>query len=165
VAQRSAAFVGLGSNLDDPVAQVRRAVAELDTLRGCALTAISPLFRSAPMGPPGQGWYVNAVAALDVDLGPRELLACLQSIEDSHGRDRSAPRWGARTLDLDLLLYGELEMDEAGLQIPHPGLTSRNFVVYPLLFVAPDLVLPNGRSLAQVASSLDWKDLERMEDE
>jgi len=158
------AYVGLGSNLGDPGAHVRQAIAELDALDGCAVTAASPLFRSAPMGPSGQAWYINAVAALETTLCPRALLAGLQSIEASHGRDRSGPRWGARTLDLDLLIYGDLEIDEAGLSVPHPGLTKRNFVVYPLLLVAPELVLPNGRPLTEVASTLDRKDLQRMDD-
>ncbi len=162
---RNPAYVGLGSNLGDPVAHVQCALAEIGALDGCAVTAASPLFRSAPVGPPGQDWYVNAVAALEVVLSPRELLAALQAIEACHGRDRTGLRWGARTLDLDLLLYGNLEIDETGLQVPHPGLTKRNFVVYPLLLVAPDLVLPNGRPLTEVASALDQKDLERMEDE
>ncbi len=159
------AYVGLGSNLDDPVGHVHRALAELQAVEGCEVTATSPLFRSAPMGPPDQGWYVNAVAALEVALGPRALLDRLQAIEQVHGRNRSGQRWGPRTLDLDLLLYGDRVIDEAGLQIPHPGLTKRNFVVYPLLLVAPELVLPNGRPLSEVASALDHKGLERMDNE
>lgn len=164
MATRTPAYVGLGSNLGDPERHVRTAIGELDALQGCTVTASSPLFRSAPVGPPGQDWYVNAVAAMEVELDPRELLSDLHTIEASHGRDRSGARWGPRTLDLDLLLYGELEIDEPGLQLPHPGLTKRNFVVYPLLLVAPDLVLPDGRPLSDVASGLDRKDLERMED-
>jgi len=157
--------VGLGSNLGDPVRHVRRAFADLQALTGCVVTARSPLFRSAPIGPPGQGSYVNAVAAMDVSLDPRGLLDGLRSIEDAHHRDRSVPRWGPRTLDLDLLLYGDLEIDEPDLRVPHPGLTNRNFVVYPLLLVAPDLVLPDGRSLTEVAAALDVKGLERMGDD
>jgi 2-amino-4-hydroxy-6-hydroxymethyldihydropteridine diphosphokinase len=156
--------VGLGSNLGDAVTHVRTAIGELDALEGCAVTASSPLFRSAPVGPAGQDWYVNAVAAMVVRLSPRELLSGLQMIEASHGRDRSGPRWGPRTLDLDLLIYGDRKIDEHDLRVPHPGLTKRNFVVYPLLLVAPDLVLPDGRPLTDVASGLDRKDLERMED-
>ena len=157
--------MGLGSNLDDPVRHVRRAFADLQALPGCIMTARSPLFRSAPIGPPGQGWYVNAVAAMDVSLEARDLLDALRGIEDAHDRDRSVPRWGPRTLDLDLLLYGDLEIEEPDLRVPHPGLTNRNFVVYPLLLVAPDLVLPDGRSLTEVAAALDVKGLERMGDD
>jgi len=158
------AYVGLGSNLGDPVSHVRTAIGELDALQGCTVIASSPFFRSAPVGPPGQDWYVNAVAAMEVERDPWELLSDLHAIEASHRRDRSGARWGPRTLDLDLLLHGDLEIDEPGLRLPHPGLTKRNFVVYPLLLVAPDLVLPDGRLLSDVASGLDRKDLERMED-
>lgn len=158
------AYVGLGSNLGDPAEHVRTAIGELDALEGCMVTVSSPLFRSAPVGPPGQDWYVNAVAAMAVKLSPRELLSGLQVIEALHDRDRAGPRWGPRTLDLDLLVYGDLEIDEPDLRVPHPGLTKRNFVVYPLLLVAPDLVLPDGRPLIDVASGMDRKDLERMED-
>lgn len=156
------AYVALGSNLGDPVDHVTRAFADLDALTGCRLTARSPLFHSAPMGSPDQDWYVNAVAALEVTVGPRELLSALQIVERRHGRDRKGVRWEPRPLDLDLLLYGDRVIDEPGLHVPHPGLTRRNFVVYPLLHVAPNLVLPDGRSLEQVAAGLNWEGLEQM---
>ena len=158
------AYIGLGSNLGDPAAHVSRAFEELDALAGCRLTARSPLFRSAPMGPVDQDWFVNAVAEVRVAAEPRALLDALLAIERDHGRDRRGDRWGPRTLDLDLLLYGDRVIDEPGLTVPHPGLTRRNFVVYPLLLIAPELVLPDGRPLEQVAAGLHWEGLEKMDD-
>jgi 2-amino-4-hydroxy-6-hydroxymethyldihydropteridine diphosphokinase len=159
------AYVGLGSNLGDPARQVRDALDEIGDLPESGLVARSPLYRSAPMGPVDQPDYVNAVAALRTGLAPRALLEALRSIEDAHGRDRAVPRWGPRTLDLDILLYGDLVVDDRALIIPHPGLTSRNFVVYPLLRVAPGLVLPDGRSLEEIAAGLTAEGLEEMTDE
>lgn len=157
-------YVALGSNLGDSAAHVHRALTELDSINDCQLTARSPLYRSAPMGPIRQGWYVNAAAELQVALDPRELMTRLQALEQAHGRDRGGTRWGPRTLDLDILLFSDLVIDEPDLTIPHPGLTRRNFVVYPLLSIAPDLVLPDGRRLDEVASGLNLEGLEKMED-
>ncbi len=134
--------VGLGSNLEDPRRQLEQAIDEMERLPGCSLVAVSPLYDSAPMGPPDQPDYCNAVAALDTDLAPLELLGELQAIEQAHGRVRHRT-WGERTLDLDLLLYGNLIMDSALLTLPHPGLSSRDFVLYPLADIAPpDLPVP-----------------------
>lgn len=156
-------YVALGSNLGDSAAHVRRALTELDSINDCRLTARSPLYRSAPMGPIRQGWYVNAAAEMQVALDPRELMTRLQALEKAHGRDQGGARWGPRTLDLDILLFGDLEIDEPDLKIPHPGLTTRNFVVYPLLSIVPDLVLPDGRRLDEVASGLSSEGLEKMD--
>lgn len=147
------AYVGLGSNLDDPVRQVRNALAELARLPRTHLVASSSLYRSPPMGPPDQPDFVNAVAGLLTTLSPEELLHATQAIEDAHGRRRGAPRWGPRTLDLDLLLYGELRRTDAALTLPHAGLAERPFVLIPLLELAPGLRLPGGPPIARLAAA------------
>ena len=145
------------------MAHVTRALAELDELDGCRVSGRSPLFRSAPLGPVEQDWYVNAVAEIRVSLEPLALMGQLQALEAAHGRRRARIRWGPRPLDLDILLYGDWIIDTPELAIPHPGLTSRNFVVYPLLHIAPDLVLPDGRHLSEVAARLNWEGLKIIE--
>ena len=141
------AYVGLGSNLAGPEAQVRRALEGLGRLPRTRLLAASRLYRSPPMGPADQPDYVNAVAAVETDLPPLELLDALQALETAQGRVRGE-RWGPRTLDLDLLLYGRLELDHPRLRLPHPGLYGRNFVLYPLAELAPDLEVPGAGPLA-----------------
>jgi len=136
------AFVGLGSNLEDPARQVRRAFGALAELPATRLVQRSALYRSPPLGPPGQPHYVNAVAALETGLTPRALLAALQALEARQGRVRAGVRWGPRTLDLDLLLYGAQCLCEEGLTVPHPHLHERAFVLYPLHEVAPCLEIP-----------------------
>lgn len=139
------AFVGLGSNLDHPIEQVETALQELGKLPQSQLAAASPLYRSRPLGPP-QPDYINAVATLHTRLEPLELLDQLQELEHQHKRERRE-HWGPRTLDLDLLMYDATIMDHPRLQLPHPELHRRNFVLYPLADVAPDLVLPSGISI------------------
>ncbi|HHM04428.1 MAG TPA: 2-amino-4-hydroxy-6-hydroxymethyldihydropteridine diphosphokinase [Gammaproteobacteria bacterium] len=141
------AYVGLGSNLDNPPARVRSALGALDAIPGTCCVAQSSLYRSTPLGPPGQPDYVNAVAALDTHLSAATLLAELQKIEAQQGRVRGGLRWGPRTLDLDLLLFGEERHDEAFLTVPHPGLPRRNFVLYPLAEIVPELAIPGLGSL------------------
>lgn len=138
----SHAYIGLGSNLNDPRRQIRQAFTALDALPGCRLEAYSSLYQSEPMGFVRQPDYVNAVAALETLCEPMELLEQLQEIERGQGRLRSGERWAPRTLDLDLLLYDELRMDTEALVIPHPGLHQRAFVLYPLAEIAPDLNVP-----------------------
>jgi 2-amino-4-hydroxy-6-hydroxymethyldihydropteridine diphosphokinase len=142
-------YVGLGSNLDDPVLQVRRGLTALAALPDTTVVQPSSLYRSPPMGPPGQPDYVNAVCALATRLPAPRLLAHLQGIEDRHGRVRGPVRWGPRILDLDLLLYGDAELTLPDLTVPHPGLAERAFVLYPLLEIAPHLEIP---SLGPIAS-------------
>lgn len=142
-------YVGLGSNLHDPVLQVRRGLTALATLPDTKVVQPSSLYRSPPMGPPGQLDYVNAVCALATRLPAVRLLAHLQGIEDRHGRVRGSVRWGPRILDLDLLLYGDAELSLPDLKLPHPGLAERAFVLYPLLEIAPHLEVP---SLGPIAS-------------
>ncbi len=150
------AYVGLGSNLGDPLAQLRRAVRALAALPGTRLCAVSPRYRNRPLGPADQPDYVNAVARLATDLAPRDLLAALQDIERAQGRVRDGRRWGPRTLDLDLLLYGDEVIDEPGLRVPHPGLAERDFVVLPLARVAPPgLTVPGRGRLTALAARFD----------
>ncbi|HHJ12991.1 MAG TPA: 2-amino-4-hydroxy-6-hydroxymethyldihydropteridine diphosphokinase [Gammaproteobacteria bacterium] len=152
------AWIGLGSNLDSPLDQVRAALTELAALPDTRLAACSRLYRSAPMGPPGQPDYINAVAGVDTGLPPQALLDALQAIERAHGRVRGE-HWGPRTLDLDILLYGDLKLDSPRLHLPHPGLLARNFVLVPLAELAPGLML-DGVSVAGRAARLGRAGLE-----
>jgi 2-amino-4-hydroxy-6-hydroxymethyldihydropteridine diphosphokinase len=137
------AYVALGSNLGDPLGQVEQAFEALNRLPATRLVARSRLYRSTPMGgPPGQPDYLNAVARLVTGLAPLDLLRGLQAIEQASGRQRGE-RWGPRTLDLDVLVYGSVQIDSAELQVPHPRMTERPFVLLPLYEVAPsDLSVP-----------------------
>lgn len=145
------AYIGIGSNLADPVDQVRRAISELAWLPETSLIASSALYQTAPVGLADQPDFVNAVAGLETRLAPRALLDALQEIEQRHGRVRDGARWGPRTLDLDILLYGDLSLAEPGLQIPHPEMGRRAFVLVPLADVAPDgLRVPGAGTLADL---------------
>lgn len=143
------AYVALGSNLDDPVAQVKRARYRLDAIPDSRLVAVSPLYRTAPVGPGDQPSYINAVAAMATALAPPTLLAYLLIIEAEQGRERRE-RWGPRTLDLDLLLVDDLCWNDKELVLPHPRLTERPFVLWPLYDISPQLRLPNGQPLASL---------------
>ncbi|MDY6814004.1 MAG: 2-amino-4-hydroxy-6-hydroxymethyldihydropteridine diphosphokinase [Pseudomonadota bacterium] len=155
------AYVGIGSNLDDPLAQCE---AGLAALQGLALEPVagSPWYGSTPLGPAGQPDYVNGVARLRTALAPAALLAALQRIETERGRRRDGPRWGPRRLDLDLLLHGAHQCAGPTLTLPHPGLTHRNFVLVPLLDLAPDLRLPDGTPLRVIAGRLGRQGLWRL---
>lgn len=161
-------FVGLGSNLADPRRQVQIAVDELAALQSTRLSAVSSLYRSAPMRglgvPPDQPDYINAVARLESALPPEALLDALQSIETRHGRVRSGERWGPRTLDLDILLYGDRCIDTPRLQVPHPGMAERSFVLHPLAEIAPDLDIPGLGAVATLLERCDSAGLERVAD-
>ena len=135
------AYVALGSNLDNPESQIRAAMDALDALPQSCLQACSSLYRSAPMGPQDQPDYFNAVVGLSTALGPHALLDQLQAIEHAQGRVR-ARHWGPRTLDLDILLYGEDVLTSERLRIPHAGIAQRNFVLYPLAEISPQLEIP-----------------------
>lgn len=157
-------YIGLGSNLAEPVQQLGAALAALDRLPDCRLAAVSSLYASDPLGPPDQPRYVNAVAALDCALAPLQLLDALQGIEREQGRVRKAERWGPRTLDLDILLFGDLQLDEERLSVPHYHMHARAFVLYPLAEIAPDLRLPDGRPLQALLDACPFLDLERLDD-
>ncbi len=159
------AFVGLGSNLAKPKSQVKRALIELQSLRLSRLLRHSSLYRSAPMGPTDQPDYINAVAAVDTGLSAFALLAALQTIENGHGRTRGKLRWGPRTLDLDLLLFGNVTIDEERLKIPHPGISQRAFVLHPLYEIAPDLTVPGLGPLAELLRKCPSRRLKRLTNE
>ncbi|HEX5765209.1 MAG TPA: 2-amino-4-hydroxy-6-hydroxymethyldihydropteridine diphosphokinase [Woeseiaceae bacterium] len=148
------AYVGIGSNLDDPASQVRKAFAALQRLPQSGFARCSPFYRSAPMGPSDQPDFVNAVAVILTKLGPHELLRELQAIEQAHGRRREARQWGPRIVDLDLLLMGQVVIEEPGLQIPHPGIAQRNFVLFPLADIAPGLLVPGIGSVQKLVAAL-----------
>jgi 2-amino-4-hydroxy-6-hydroxymethyldihydropteridine diphosphokinase len=142
------AYVGLGSNLGEREETLRGALARLDEVEGLDVVAVSSFRETDPVGNVDQPRFVNAAVALETSLGPRELLDALLEVERSLGRDRSQEeRWGPRTIDLDLLLYGDETVDEPGLEIPHPRLAERAFVLEPLLELDPGLRMPDGRRL------------------
>ena len=151
------AFIGLGANLGDREAQVRRALATLAELPGTRLLAASSLYRSAPVGVVAQPDFINAVAEIATTLGARALLEALLAAERRFGRRREFP--GApRTLDLDLLLYGDQVIVEPGLVVPHPRMHERAFVLAPLAEIAPDIAIPGkGRAGALLAACADQK--------
>jgi len=140
--------VGLGSNLGEREATLWKALEGLGATEGIEVLAVSSFRETDPVGVVDQPRFVNAAAALETSLSPRELLERLLDVERSLGRHRAVEeRWGPRTLDLDLLLYGGESIDEPGLEVPHPRLTERAFVLEPLLELDPDLRLPDGRPL------------------
>ena len=157
------AYIGIGGNLDDPLLQMRRAFRALRELPASRCVACSPLYRSAAVGgPSGQPDYLNAAAALDTTLAPDALLTALQSIETAQGRTRTV-RWGPRTLDLDLLLYDQLVLDEPRLTLPHPRLHERAFVLYPLYDIAPDLEIPGHGLLTDLLTKFPQTALVRLD--
>jgi 2-amino-4-hydroxy-6-hydroxymethyldihydropteridine diphosphokinase len=156
------AYIGLGSNLATPLEQLRSALAALAALPQTDLIAQSSFYSSDPLGPADQPRYVNAVAALDTELSPLALLDALQTIELEQGRTRKAERWGPRTLDLDILLFGEHRLDEPRLTVPHYHMHARAFVLYPLAEIAPTLHLPDGRPLRELLAACPFEGLERL---
>ena len=147
------AYVGLGSNLGDREATVRRAVELLGERPGIDVAAVSTLRETDPVGYEDQPRFLNGVVALEVDLTARGLLDELLAIERELGRDRSQePRWGPRTIDLDLLLYGDETVEEPGLTVPHPRVAERQFVLEPLHELDPDLTLPDGRRVRELVA-------------
>lgn len=154
-------YIGLGSNLDNPLAQLKSAVSHLKQLPDSTLIGISCLYQSTPVGPQDQPDYLNAVAALDTELEPLPLLDALQAIETKHGRVRKE-HWGARTLDLDILLFGDQTINHTRLIIPHPYLTQRSFVLIPLADINPDLKLPDGQWLVDLVKLCPPEGLTRL---
>ena len=155
-------YIGLGSNLSDPLQQVSTALHELSLLPQTRLVTHSSLYRSPHMGPPGFPDDINAVAGLETSLTAEVLLQELQQLEQQHHRVRIM-HWGPRTLDLDILLYGQAVIQSAVLQVPHPGLAQRIFVVQPLMEIAPTLVLPDGRHLAELFEQLQGEKIEQLD--
>ncbi len=139
----ASAYVAIGSNLGDRAALLDEAVARIGRIEGVRVTARSTVIETEPVGPPGQGPYLNGVIGVKTGLGPRRLLDALLEVERAMGRRRDdAPRWGPRTIDLDLLLYADAVVDEGGLTVPHPRMHERTFVLGPLAEIAPEAVHP-----------------------
>lgn len=149
------AYVGIGSNLDDPGRQVRAAIEALKRLPRSTFAGASRLYRSAPWGKLDQPAFVNAAAAISTALSPRELLDALLAIERAHGRTREGERWGPRVIDLDLLVFGAEAIDEPGLHVPHPRLAERAFALLPLADLAPDLEIPGQGVVRALAERVD----------
>ncbi|MGI2326067.1 MULTISPECIES: 2-amino-4-hydroxy-6-hydroxymethyldihydropteridine diphosphokinase [unclassified Methylococcus] len=155
----SKAYIGLGGNLGNAAETVRTARRAIGAVPGVRELAFSSLYRSAPMGPSDQPDYVNAVMAVATSLAPQALLHALQRIERIHGRVRTGERWGPRTLDLDLLLYDDLVLDTETLRLPHPGIAEREFVLYPLAEIAPDLDIPDRGPLRELVRNCPLRGL------
>ncbi len=135
------AYLGIGSNLGDKIEQCRKAISEILAIQGHRLLAQSSFYKTQPMGNPDQDWFINGVIQIETDLDPLELLRKLKEIESKMGRKETF-RWGPRVIDLDLLLYDDLVMKTDELEIPHPQLTRRQFVLIPLVEINPDLIHP-----------------------
>ncbi|WP_012071676.1 2-amino-4-hydroxy-6-hydroxymethyldihydropteridine diphosphokinase [Marinomonas sp.] len=152
------AYIGLGSNLENPVAQLDRAIDTLKKHDDLKNLRVSSIYGSKPVGPQDQPDYINAVATFETNLSPIDLLDLLQSIEQSQRRVRER-HWGPRTLDLDLLLYGQETIQSPRLTVPHPFMLERGFVIKPLSDLAPDMLLANGKTVTEQLQQLDTNDL------
>ena len=146
------AFLGLGGNLGDRAATLAAAIDDLRAAAGVRVTRVSSLYETPPWGPVPQGAYLNACVAIETTLSARALLDLCLAIEKRHGRERLV-RWGPRTLDIDLLLYGAAQIDEPGLIVPHPRMAERAFVLVPLAEIAPDLTI-GGTAIATLLDRL-----------
>ena len=145
-------YLGLGSNIGDRGANLAEAVQRLAQIPAVEIVRTSAIYETAPVGPRDQPDFFNQVAQTDVTCTPRRLLALIQGIEQKMGRVRRR-RWGERVIDIDILLYGDAMIQEPDLQIPHPQMLARQFVLVPLAEIAPELVLPNGRRAADAADA------------
>ncbi len=159
------AYIGLGSNLEDPQRQVLRAWARLAGLPATLAVIRSPLYRSRPFGPVPQADFVNAVAGLLTRLDAGALLEALQALERALGRRRDGTRWGPRLIDLDLLVFGRERRADGQLTLPHAGIVERNFVLYPLADIAPDLDVPGLGRVSELKARLAPEGLWRIEPE
>lgn len=154
------AAIGLGSNLGDRDRHIAEAIAALSELGD--LVAVSALYQTAPVGGPTQGAYLNAVVVIDTALPARRLLEACLEIERTHGRERTE-RWGPRTLDLDILIFGEATIDEPGLSVPHPELANRRFVLEPLAEAWPDATLPDGTTIRSLLPAVSGQSVQRLQ--
>jgi len=148
-------YLALGSNLADPLHQVQSALNALAAIPDTTLVATSSLYRTPPYGPPDQPDFLNAAVALDTTLAAETLLDHTQRIELEQGRVRKAHRWGPRTLDLDIMLFGEQTLSTPRLTVPHYDMHNRAFMLLPLREIAPDLTLPDGTRIADLLATLD----------
>jgi 2-amino-4-hydroxy-6-hydroxymethyldihydropteridine diphosphokinase len=156
------AYIGVGSNLDDPRSQVKRALARLAQLPGTRVILTSPMYASLPFGPVPQPDFINAVTGVLTQLEPRALLAHLRAIEVQFGRAVQHEKWGPRILDLDVLIYAHERSSDAELTLPHPGVVERNFVLYPLADIAPHLEVPGLGLVSELKARVSPKGLRQL---
>jgi 2-amino-4-hydroxy-6-hydroxymethyldihydropteridine diphosphokinase len=156
------AYIALGSNIESPLEQIQRGLEHLSRLRSTLMIAHSGVYRSAPLGGVEQPEFINAVAGVLTQLTPLELLRALKQLEQSLGRQQPVVRWGPRRIDFDLLVYAHAQIESAELTIPHPGITERNFVLYPLLDIAPDLLVPGKGKVRTLAACVSVEGLRRI---
>ena len=149
------AYIAIGSNLASPLEQVNAAVKALGEIPQSKIVAVSSFYRTPPLGPQDQPDYLNAAVILETELGPEELLDNTQRIELQQGRVRKAERWGPRTLDLDIMLFGHETINTERLTVPHYDMKNRGFMLWPLFEVAPDLIFPDGTPLKSILNSLN----------
>lgn len=149
------AYIALGSNLASPLDQVNAAITAIGEIPQSRIVAVSSLYRTPPLGPQDQPDYLNAAVALETELAPEALLDHTQRIELQQGRVRKAERWGPRTLDLDIMLFGELTLNTPRLTVPHYDMKNRGFMLWPLFEIAPECVFPDGTSLRSVLAQLN----------
>ncbi len=147
-------YIALGSNLASPLTQVNAAIEALGTLPDSRIVAVSGFYRTPPLGPQDQPDYLNAAVALKTSLAPEALLDHTQRIELDQGRVRKAERWGPRTLDLDIMLFGDETLATPRLTVPHYDMKNRGFMLWPLFEIAPELRFPDGETLASVLARL-----------
>ncbi len=157
------AYIALGSNLEDPVAQVRAGIAALHALPDTRVDRCSSLYRTAPIGPIPQPDYINAVCRIATSLAAETLMQHLLDIETRRGRVRSGKKWGPRTLDLDLLMYDRLVIKTPGLVLPHPRLHERAFVLYPLAELDPELIIPEHGRVVELMQACPEQRIEQIE--
>lgn len=159
---RMTCYIALGSNLDDPIAHVLKAIEDLKKNPNLAIHTVSSLYKNKAIGKANQPDYINAVAKITTELSPKDLLNALQKIETAHGRKRHV-RWEARTLDLDLLLYENKCIQTKSLTIPHPEIYNRRFVLIPLAEIDPQLIFPDGKYIQEALKNCPMHELERIE--
>jgi len=156
------AYIGLGSNLSDPIKQIQQAISKISNIAKSKLLCVSSLYLSLPMGPQDQNDYINAVLSIETSLLAIELLDALQAIENEAGRVRKKNRWGARILDCDILLFGSEIINNERLIIPHYGLQDREFVLFPLNEIAPTLLLPDHKSIKKMADNIEHNGIKKL---
>ncbi len=154
-------YIAIGSNLASPLEQVNAALAALAEIPDSQIVAVSPFYRTPPLGPQDQPDYLNAAVALDTDLAPETLLDHTQRIELQQGRERKAHRWGPRTLDLDIMLFGDRQIATPRLTVPHYDMKNRAFMLLPLVHIAPDACFPDGVKIADILANLDPSGISR----
>jgi len=154
-------YLAIGSNLASPLEQVNAALAALADIPESQLVAVSDFYRTPPLGPQDQPDYLNAAVELETALAPEALLDHTQRIELQQGRERKAHRWGPRTLDLDIMLFGEMQIETPRLTVPHYDMKNRAFMLLPLAQIAPDLRFPDGDKLSDLLANLDPSGISR----